>query len=37
MLNAKPQRPVMAFDETSGLVTGLALTVPKLEMVKAAE
>jgi len=37
MLNAKPQRPVMAFDETSGLVTDLAPDVPKLEIVEAAE
>ncbi len=28
MLNAKPQRRVMAFDETFGLVTDLALNVP---------
>ncbi len=36
MLNAKPQRPVMAFDETSGLATDLALDVAKLEIVEAA-
>jgi nitrilase len=37
MLNAKPQRPVMAFDETSGLVAGVALDVPDPALVKAAE
>ncbi len=37
MLNAKRQRPVMAFDETSGLVAGAALDVPDLAVPKAAE
>ena len=37
MLNAKPQRRVMAFDETAGLVADVALGAPDLDLVKAAE
>lgn len=37
MLNAKPQRPVMAFDETAGLAADAELDVPKLKVVQAAE
>ena len=37
LLNAKPQRPVMAFDETSGLMTDLALDAPNFEVARAAE
>lgn len=36
MLNAKPQRPVMTFDDTPGFVTDRALDVPQLEVVEAA-
>ena len=35
MLNAKPQRPVMAFDQTSGLATEIA-SVPQDELIEAA-
>ncbi len=37
MLNATPQRPVMVFDETSGLMPDLAVNVPEPEIIAAVE